>query len=109
MILFMSNKTILKTIKATVKSFLPEAKVLLFGSRARGDYNKDSDFDVLVITPNTLSDIKKKNLRIKIKQTLIEILNVPVDIIINSDKEISVKKELPGHTINWAMKEGVLI
>jgi predicted nucleotidyltransferase len=105
----MSDKNILETIKATVKSFLPEARVLLFGSRARGDYNEDSDFDVLVITPNTLSDIRKKSLRIKIKQALVEILDIPVDILVNSEKEISIKKELPGHTINWAMKEGVLI
>jgi predicted nucleotidyltransferase len=105
----MSDKTILKSIKTTVKAFLPDARVLLFGSRARGDNNKDSDFDVLVITPQNLSDSKKKSLRIKIKQALLEILDVPVDILVNSEKEIAIKKELPGHTINWAMKEGVLI
>jgi predicted nucleotidyltransferase len=105
----MSNKRILKTIKLTVKSFLPDSRVMLFGSRARGDFNKDSDFDVLVITSETLPADTKKSFRIKIKQTLLEILDVPVDILVNSEKEISVKRELPGHTINWAMKEGVLI
>ena len=57
----MSNKIILKTIKTTVKSFLPDAKVLLFGSRARGDFNTDSDFDVLVITSTTFPTKEKKN------------------------------------------------
>ena len=105
----MSNKTILKTIKSTVRSFLPDAKVLLFGSRARGDFNTNSDFDVLVITSKTFPTKEKKNWRIKIKQTLVESLNVPIDILINSEKEVSIKRELPGHTINWAMKEGVLL
>jgi predicted nucleotidyltransferase len=103
----MSDKTILKTIKSTVKFFLPDAKVLLFGSRARGDYSKDSDFDVLVITAQNLSETKKKNFRIKIHQALVNSLELPFDILLNSETEISIKRKLPGHVVRSAMNEAI--
>ena len=40
----------LEKIKANVKSTDPDAEVILFGSRARGDARKDSDWDILVLT-----------------------------------------------------------
>lgn len=43
------NKNILQTIKRKVHSVAPDADVLLFGSRARGDNQSDSDWDVLVL------------------------------------------------------------
>ena len=43
------------TIKSMVNSFLPNAQVLLFGSRARGDSAIDSDYDLLIITQETFT------------------------------------------------------
>ena len=44
-----SQKEILAQITKSVKSVFPEAEVILFGSRARGDSKADSDFDLLVL------------------------------------------------------------
>ena len=44
-----SQKEILAQITKSVKSVFPEAEVILFGSRARGDSSPDSDFDLLVL------------------------------------------------------------
>ena len=38
-----------RVIVSTVKSVRPDAEVRLFGSRARGNARKDSDWDVIVI------------------------------------------------------------
>ena len=105
----MSEKTILKRIKSMVLAMLPDSKVLLFGSRARGDYNRDSDFDILIITPQTLPLKEKMNWGNKIHETLVNALEIPIDVFINSEKEVAVKRELPGHTIRWAMKEGIIL
>ena len=43
------TNTILQLIKSTVKASDPEAKVVLFGSYARGDYNEESDIDLLIL------------------------------------------------------------
>ena len=47
------DKTILFKIREVVQSVAPEATVILFGSHARGDYNSDSDIDILILLDKT--------------------------------------------------------
>lgn len=47
-------------LKKLKESQLPIISVILFGSYARGDYNEDSDIDVLVIVKKRTSEINKK-------------------------------------------------
>jgi len=47
----MDRSTILRRIKTGISEIDPDAKVFLYGSRARGDNRQDSDWDILVITP----------------------------------------------------------
>ena len=44
-----NREEILNQIKATLHSVAPEAKAILFGSRARGDARDDSDWDILIL------------------------------------------------------------
>jgi uncharacterized protein len=43
------KKDILQKVKQTLKKTAPDARILLYGSRARGDAQDDSDWDILVI------------------------------------------------------------
>jgi predicted nucleotidyltransferase len=47
----MERVDLLKRIKIGIASKDPLAEVFLFGSRARGDNRKDSDWDILVLSP----------------------------------------------------------
>jgi len=47
----MDRKELLNKIKSGIKSKDPEADIYLYGSRARGDNNINSDWDILIITP----------------------------------------------------------
>ena len=40
-------------IRSEIKQIDPKAKVILFGSRARGDAKKESDWDVLILIDST--------------------------------------------------------
>lgn len=58
----MQKQSILKKIKETVHGVEPGATVILYGSYARGDENKDSDIDLLILLEKeviTYSDRKR--------------------------------------------------
>ena len=58
-----TRKEILFKIKKTVSELDPEARVILFGSRARGDYGKESDWDLLILTSIPATEENKRNFR----------------------------------------------
>jgi predicted nucleotidyltransferase len=43
------NRQIIKEIQTLKRQILPNEKVMLFGSQARGDAQPDSDWDLLVV------------------------------------------------------------
>lgn len=45
-----SEEKILKKIKYSISEKSPDAEVFLYGSRARGDESKDSDWDILILS-----------------------------------------------------------
>ena len=103
------NTTVTNKIKLIVHSFIPEAKILLFGSYARGDEKKDSDYDLLVITNNSFPSKEKISWTTKIHNALVDALDAPFDVLLDSEEEVNKKKQLPGHIVCWAIKEGVLL
>jgi DNA polymerase sigma len=45
-----NNNAILSTIKLQIKNVVPDAKVMLFGSRAYGTPTEESDWDILILS-----------------------------------------------------------
>ena len=103
----MNRQETLYTIKSTVQAFLPDAQVLLFGSRARGNDTKYSDYDILVITQQAYAPREKINLESKISKALVNLLRAPFDVILQSDEEINLRKNSKGHIVYYAMKDAV--
>ncbi len=58
----MRNEFILKQIKEVVSSHSPHSDVYIYGSRARGDALKQSDWDILILldTPFVNFDLEKQ-------------------------------------------------
>ena len=55
-----SAQQTLVTIQNTVQQIVPDAKVLLFGSRAHNTATEESDWDILIITKHTLDKRTKR-------------------------------------------------
>ncbi len=52
---------ILESVKEEVHNIDPQAEVILFGSRARGDHKLDSDWDFLILLETSRFDKKMKH------------------------------------------------
>ena len=87
-----------------VDQFRP-LRLILFGSRARGDSRADSDIDLLVVLP-VVTD--KRRAAIEIRRALQD-LPVGKDIIVTSPEEIERRGELVGSVLRPALREGKTI
>ena len=54
------NEKILNMIRTTIREVEPTAQIILYGSRARGDARKGSDWDVLVIVDRPRLTVEEK-------------------------------------------------
>lgn len=95
-----------KIVDVIIKSVDPD-KVILFGSRARKDYGRGSDYDFMVVKKGVRNerDVSKRIYRAlfaqKIKQA--------VDIIVVGADKLRVKKNNPYLIYSWALREGKVL
>ncbi len=79
----MSKDEFLNKVKSGIYSVDPNAKIVLFGSRARGDEAKESDWDFLILTSKKADEKLKQSFRDKIFYTELE-TEQPISTIIYS-------------------------
>ena len=81
----LSRNDILKKIKSTVNELDPDAKIILFGSRARGNSQKDSDWDLLILTSIPATEENKRAFRYLLLDTELEIEQTISTLIYHKD------------------------
>jgi predicted nucleotidyltransferase len=81
------------------------ARIILFGSHARGDAREDSDVDLLVIEPR-VEDRAREMVRLR---RLLRPLRIPVDILVYSADEVARWGEQQGSALFWALREGTVM
>ena len=106
----MINKTPLELIKRAIleeaeKLGVKVEQIILFGSRARGDYREDSDWDVLIIVSDESSTRDLKLLRHRLYMRL----NMPVDIVTVKKSWWKRYREVPGTVAYEAAREGIVV
>jgi predicted nucleotidyltransferase len=98
------NRKIDAMVRLIVKRFRP-AKIILFGSYAKGNAGPDSDVDLLIVMPVRGSRHKKA---VEIGVALHDI-EISKDVIVVTPEEFEWRKDIIG-TIEWpAVREGQLL
>ncbi|NJE10286.1 nucleotidyltransferase domain-containing protein [Thermococcus sp. MAR1] len=82
--------------------------IILFGSRARGDFRADSDWDVLVVLSRPLERKKELEAYKRIHRELL-LKGIKVDILFISKDELEKVKDDTGFLYYYALREGVKI
>jgi len=99
-----------KAILDIAKKYSVEiGKIILFGSRARGDYRQDSDWDILIVTKKKLDRRVWEDFSYDTSLALIDMLDKPVDVLIVDKEDYEVKREYKGLIYYWATVEGKAI
>ena len=81
--------------------------IILFGSRARGDYKEYSDYDFLIVINKDVTYNERLNLIWHIRRRLAN--HIASDIIIKSNQKLSKEKDDKGLISYYALKEGVAL
>ena len=93
----MISKTLSKDIKNLIGKIVYE-KIILFGSRARGDYNKQSDLDLLIILPKIKSMREKIHLSTVLRKRFASKM-IDADIVVKDTKDVEYLKDKPGSVV----------
>jgi uncharacterized protein len=99
-----TRSEIRKMVERIVREFRP-AKVILFGSHARGEAGPDSDVDLLVVMDCKGS---KREKRLAIRLALHK-FPISKDIIVTTPEEFAWRKEIPGTIERPAEREGKVL
>lgn len=98
-----------REIESAVKAFgLEIDRVILFGSRARGDSSEDSDWDILLVVRGKIDISGRRRLAKLLREKFADSL-IDVDILVRTFEEFELYKNLLGTVTREASKEGILI
>ncbi len=82
----MNRRELIERVKNTVRSVDPKARVILFGSRARGDNNKISDWDFLILISKEADEKIKNQIRDRLIDIELEAEQVISTLIYSQDR-----------------------
>ena len=99
-----NTETLEQITRRIVEGFHPQ-RLILFGSRARGDERRDSDVDLLIVAP---SDLPRWQRVVPVYRALAG-LGVSKDIVWWTPEEIAEWRGVRTHFINTVLREGFVL
>ncbi len=81
-------------------------RIILFGSAARGETNRHSDLDILVVTKEEIENPRKESVRIR---RALRGISMPVDILVVPEHRLAGLAERPGLIYREALRHGRVV
>ena len=104
----MNPDTNIQIIRNVVLKHLPGSTIKLFGSRAGNAHCDASDYDIMVIVPQSLSQEQISSCKSKIRKEL-AIYLIPIDVIVVLKEQLPAISQLTNHIVHEAMAGGFTI
>jgi len=82
----MNRQQLLRQMKQAVYEVEPEAEIILYGSRSRGDAVRESDWDLLILVNGYLNDERTDQIRHKLYEVEWESGEVISSIVRNREE-----------------------
>lgn len=101
----LDSTTIQSAVDRMVAATSSPARVILFGSYARGTATEDSDLDLMVIE-RELQNKADESVRLR---RAIGGIGAGVDVLVYSEEEAIRRAKIPGTLLYWAFKEGQIL
>lgn len=98
----MTDEALIEEAGRRLAAVAPEADIILFGSRARGEASPDSDLDLLVIEP----DFSRRGEEYVRLRKELRGLDVAIDLLVYRRREAEQWRNVPGTFLNRALGEG---
>lgn len=99
----MTEKELIDEIGRRLAAAAPAgSQVMLFGSRARGDCDEGSDYDVLVIEPEVVDSASES---VRLREQLDD-LRAPVDVVVFASDVAQRRAVVRGTVVDRALREG---
>ena len=103
------DQSILKQmIEAIVEEARP-SEIYLLGSRARGDFVRQSDIDLLIVEPTPFGADRNRFEEINRLQEVLSSFRIPRDILVYSEEEFRKWAGSTNHIIGRCHREGKLL
>jgi len=83
----MDNNMLLSELAGSIKTNYPDSQVILFGSHARGDYTKDSDYDICVLVPQIIG--RRNDMSVDMACTVRSDFPIPFDLLLYTYDEFN--------------------
>ena len=102
-----SERSLLQQVVEALRAAGQPERVILFGSRARGDARPDSDFDLLIVQSAQPGSSRWQELR-RLRQAL-RPLPIAKDLLLFRPAEFEYWRQSLNHVVGRALREGRLL